>query len=102
MTPVWPDDDVILFDGVCVAHVGLTGNDASALLLDEPDGLIEVLGAGVGIVDGVDVAADVQRDDVGAVGGKSGRMCATLASGRSGDEGDFAVQITHGPLLLSI
>jgi hypothetical protein len=29
-------------------------------------------------------------------------MRTTLAAGRSGDEGDFAVQITNGPLLLDV
>ena len=85
-----------LFDGVGVAHVGLTGDDASALLLDELDGLVKILGTGIGVVDGIDVTADVERNDVRAVRRESHRMRATLASSRSGDEGDFAVQISMG------
>ena len=41
--------------------------------------------------DRVDIAADVQRDDVRAVRRQPDRMCATLAPCRSGDEGDFAI-----------
>ena len=85
-----------LLDGIGVADVGLAGDDTSAFLLDELGGLVEVLGARVGIVDGVDVAADVERDDVRPVRREPDRMRAALASRRSGDEGDFAVQISHG------
>ena len=54
-----------------VTDVALLGDDAAAGLLDEIDGLIEVLRAGHRIWHGRHLLAQVERDDVGALFGES-------------------------------
>ncbi len=53
-----------------VTDVGDLGVRALALLLDQPGCLVEVLGPRERILVGLDVFADVDGDDVGALGGK--------------------------------
>src|SRR6202040_311027 len=53
-----------------IANIGDVGVDAPTCLLDEPPGLIEVLGCGHRIENGVDLPADVEPDDVGALFGQ--------------------------------
>ena len=53
-----------------VADVGDLGVRALALLLDQPGGLVEVLGPRERVLVGLDVFADVHGDDVGALGGQ--------------------------------
>ena len=46
-------------------------------------------------MDRVDIGADVDRDDVGAVSREAHRVGATLTSRGAADNRDFAVQQTH-------
>ena len=68
---------------------------AAASCLDELDRLLEFRGRRVRVVHRVDVGADVQSDDVGAVTGESDRVGAALPARGAGDESDFAFQISH-------
>jgi len=85
-----------LFDGglqgAAVADVDLLRHDPPALRLDQAGGLGEVLGSGERIADRGDVGADVDGDDVGAVGRQADRVRAALTAGRAGGEGDAAVE----------
>ena len=58
--------------------------------LDEPRGFVEILGRRHRVTDGVDVAAQVDGDDVGAFLGQPHRVTAALAARRAGDEGDLS------------
>jgi hypothetical protein len=83
-----------------VAHVGLARGDAAAKQLDlgdggVGDGVVEILGCCERIIDRVDIGADVDRDDVGALSRKPQRVGATLPSRRAADDRDFALQQTH-------
>ena len=57
-----------------VADVGDLGERALALLLDQPGGLVEILGPRERVLVGLDVLADVHGDDVGALGGQQPRV----------------------------
>ena len=57
-----------------VTDVGDLGVRALSLLLHQPGGLVEVLGPREGILVGLDVLADVDGNDVGALGGKHPRV----------------------------
>ncbi len=61
-----------------LADIGLRGDDAAARLLDEARGLFEILRCGQRIADGVEVLAQVDGDDVGALFGEPDRVAATL------------------------
>jgi hypothetical protein len=60
-------------------------------LLHQCGGLCEVVSGGQGVVRGVDVAADVDTDDVGALLREADRMTAALAAPCSGDERNSVV-----------
>ena len=75
-----------------IAYVGLGGDDAPAGLLDEGGRLLEVLRRGHRVADGVDVLAQVHRDDVGAFFGQPDRVAAALPARCPGDEGDLPLQ----------
>jgi hypothetical protein len=77
--------------GRTVADVGVAGDDARPGVLDELDGGGEILRCRQRIGNAGDLLAQIHRDDVGACRGQSDRVGAALASGRAGDEGDFAV-----------
>ena len=68
-------------------------------VLDELDRFCEFVWRRIRVIHRIDVVADVQRDDVGAVGCQPDRMCAALPTRGPGDEGDFAFEISHGQLL---
>jgi hypothetical protein len=57
-----------------ITHVALFGHDAAAGLLDEVDGLVEVFGRGQRIGHAVDLVAQIERDDVGALFSESDRV----------------------------
>ncbi|KZS63808.1 hypothetical protein A4G27_07810 [Mycobacterium kansasii] len=70
-------------------------NDAASGLLDEVDGLIEILPRGHRASHAVHLFAEIDGDDVRAFFGKSNRMRATLAPWRPRDECNLAVEL-HG------
>ena len=78
-----------------LAHVGLDRHDVPVLRLDQPDGLLQVVRPGQRVLDRGDVAAQVDRDDVGALPGQPHRVAAALAARRARDEGDFALDTSH-------
>ena len=69
--------------------IGLSGHDAPAEFLDQRHRLLEIVFGGEGVFHAVDLFHEVDGDDVGAFLGQPDRMRTTLASGRSGDKGDF-------------
>jgi hypothetical protein len=73
-----------------VADVGLRNHYSLTGFLDQPRGLVEILPGGHRVADGVDVAADVDRDDVGALLGQPDGVTPALATARSRDECDLA------------
>ena len=73
----------------------LRGDDPLAGLLDQPGGLLEVLRRGHRVADGLEVLAEVDRDDVGALFGQPDRMTAALSAGGAGDECDLAFNASH-------
>jgi hypothetical protein len=79
-----------------LAHVGLHRHDAPVLRFDQADRLLQVVRAGQRVLDRVDVVAQVDRDDVGALLGQPHRVAAALAARRARDEGDLALHTPHG------
>ena len=73
-------------------HVGLAGDDASIQFLDRPLGLRQVLGRAQRVVVRVDLPADVDGDDVGALLRHPNGVRSALSACRPGDEGDLALQ----------
>ena len=65
-----------------VADVGDLGVRALAFLFDQPRGLVEVLGPRERILVGLDVLADVDGDDVGALGGQQSARVTALDRAR--------------------
>src|SRR5882757_7160134 len=78
-----------------VPDVGADGVDAPVECLDLAGRLGEVLRPGHRVVDRIDLAGDVDGDDVRAFLGEPDRMAAALAAGSAGDEGDLAVELSH-------
>src|SRR5690625_896982 len=85
------------FEGREVADVGFGGDDSSVEGLDLVDRFGQVLLRGPVVGCGVDVLADVDRDDVGAFLGEAYRVAAALASGGAGNECNFSLNSScHG------
>ena len=78
-----------------VAHVDGTRKRPLAGLLDQQDGLVQVVFSRERIEHGLDVVVDVDDDDVGATLGQGDGMRPPLAAGCTGDEGDLAVKRSH-------
>ena len=78
-----------------VAHVRDLGERTLTLLLDEPRGLVEVLGPGQWVFVGFDVFAQVHRDDVGTLGGEHPRVRAPLTARGSADHRHLARDPAH-------
>ena len=57
-----------------VADVGNLGVDALAFFLDQARGFVEILRPGQRVLVGLDVFTEVDRDDVGTLGGERPRM----------------------------
>ena len=75
-----------------VAHIGLVRHDPAVEILHQPHRLLQVLGRRHGIGDRVDLRADVQGDDVGALFGQPHRVGTALPPCRPGDDRDFALE----------
>src|SRR3954468_18559662 len=83
--------------GLEVTHVDFGRDDAPIQVLHHVRGFGEVLRRGRGRGRVVEAAADVDRDDVGALFGKPDRMAAALAPGGTGDERDLVLDPSgHG------
>ena len=78
-----------------LANVGLCGDDALTGLLDQLGGLVEILRLGHRVADCLDVVADVDRDDVGALLGQPNRVAAALPARSAGDECNFSLNASH-------
>ena len=59
-------------------------------------GLLEIFRGGQRVADGLDVFAEVDGDDVGALFGQPNRVAAALAACGAGDECDLAFNASHG------
>ncbi len=101
--PLIADDDVDVAEfghglgadppqGAAVADIGLVRHDPAVAVLDEPHRLPQVLRCRHGIRHRVDLRADVQGDDVGALFGEPDGMGAALPTRRSGDERHFPLE----------
>ena len=77
-----------------VADVGLLGDDAPTGLLDEVDRLVEILAGRHRVGHAVDLFAQIERDDVGALFGEPNRVRAALAPRRAGDERDLSLELS--------
>jgi hypothetical protein len=80
-----------------VAHVGLGGDDPPVQRFHLLDRLGQVVGGGHRDGDRLDLLADVDGDDVGALLGEPDRVAAALPSGGSGDERDLPFDPSHYP-----
>ena len=78
-----------------VAHVDGPRERPLAGLLDQQDGLVQVVCSRERIEDRLDVVVDVDDDDVGALLGQGDGMRPPLSTGCTGDEGDLAVKRSH-------
>ncbi len=87
---------------VAVADVGLAGDDPPVQRLDLLDGLGQVSGVDIGYAHRVDLLADVDGDDVGALLGQPDGVAAALAARRAGDEGDLALELCPCACLLPL
>ena len=74
--------------------VALRGSAGGFELGSEPV-TIEVVAGGTGVGRRIDVAAQVQSNDVGALAREREGVRAALASGQPGDEGHLAVELSH-------
>jgi hypothetical protein len=80
---------------VVVAHVGLTGEDASAFLLDERGRLGEIGRRRHRVGHLGDVRTEVDRHDVGALFRQPHGVRPPLPPGGTGDERDLSVELSH-------
>ena len=108
------DDDVELaelldagvhgfLEGVVVTDVDLGGVDPTVVSLHQVRGLGQILRRGGGDqIHGVDLLADVDRDDVGTLLGQSHRVRTALTARRAGDERDLAFDSTRHRYLVSL
>ena len=78
-----------------IANIGDGAEHLAAFGFHQGDRLVEFFAGGHRIAVGRDVGADIDADDVCAVGGQPHRMATTLTARDSGDERDLAVQTTH-------
>src|ERR1700760_1338322 len=83
-----------------IPDVGDRGDDALAFLLDQTGGFVEVFRSGKRILVGLDVFAQVDRDDVGTLGGEHSRVRTSLAAGGATDDRHFARYSAHSRCLL--
>ena len=70
----------------------IVGDDTTAGFIDESGGLVEIVGSRRRDDHGVDGAADVERDDVGALLGEPDRLCAADSPRSAGDQCDLSRQ----------
>ncbi len=81
--------------GGAVADVGDRRVDPLPFLLDQARGLFEVLGPSQGVLVGLDVFAQVDGDDVGALCRQHPRVGPTLAPRGTADDRYFAGYPAH-------
>ena len=80
-----------------VADVGLLRDDPPVLGFDEACGFFQVLGGGEGVGVGLDLFAQIDRDDVGALLRHAQGVATALPSRSAGDERDLSFETTgHG------
>ena len=78
-----------------IANIGLARDDSRTGVLDELDRGGQIIGGGQRIGHRRDLVADVDRDDVRAVGRQPDRLGTALTAGGAGDERDFACEGGH-------
>ena len=78
-----------------VPNVGPAGHDAAPLLFDQFDRLVQVIGRGRPVLDGVEPVAEVDGDDVRSLRGQAHGVRTTLPARRTGNERHLAVETTH-------
>jgi hypothetical protein len=71
----------------------LLRDDAAPRFFDQVDGLVEVLACGHRIGDGVDLIAQIERDDVRTLLGEPNRVRAALAPRGASDECNLAFEL---------
>jgi hypothetical protein len=89
------------FDGSIVAYVGLGRDDPAVQRLDSLDGLREIVRCRHRLGHRVNLAAQVDGDDVRAFLREPDRVAAALAACRAGDECDFAFYSSRHRCLLA-
>jgi hypothetical protein len=96
--PSEPGDALVerRLESVVVAHVRLRGDDPPAQRLDLPGGLRQILLGGRTVRCARDPLEHVDRDDVRAFRRQTDRVRPALPARRSGDEGDLALDSSHG------
>jgi hypothetical protein len=77
-----------------VTDITLLGADTTPGLLDEVDGLVEVLARGHRIPHSVNLIAQIHCDDVGTFLGKPNRMGTPLTASSARNEGNLALELT--------
>lgn len=77
---------------VALANVGLERDDATTKILHNVRRFIEVFRRGERIKVGLDLLANVDRDNVSSFLRHADRVCAALAPCRTSDERDLAVE----------
>src|SRR5437588_8222214 len=88
---------------VVVTDIDLGGVDAAVVSLDQVGGFSQILRRGGGDqIHGVDLLADVHRDDVGAFLRQPHRVRTALTTGRTGDERNLAFDSTRHRYLVSL
>ena len=84
----------------CTASVSRTSTTSATIRPpasdDQPGGLVEIGPRGGRNDDGVNRAADVERDDVGALLREPHRLRTPDAPRRTGDQRDLSLQSAHG------
>ena len=78
-----------------VTNISLARQDPAALVLNQFHCGGKVVGGRAGVVGGVELRADVDGDDVGALAGQLDRVRPPHPTGGTGDEGDMPVQSAH-------
>ena len=92
-----------LLDGAEIANVGLGGDNPPVQRLDLLDGLFQIARRRHPVGHRVDLLAQVDGDDVGALLGQPHGVAAPLAAGCPGDEGDLALNASgHGFVLSDV
>src|SRR5215471_20942453 len=83
-----------------LAHVCNSGEGAASSGLNAGKGFIEISAGGKRVAHRINVAAEVDQDDVGALFGQAQRVVTALTTGASGDEGDLPFYTSHSRCLL--
>jgi hypothetical protein len=79
-------------NGIAVANVALPGKNSAATVLNQSHGGGQVVDSCPGVVGRLELCADVDRDDGGAIGGKLDRVRAPHPTCGPGDKRNLAVE----------